>query len=75
VRNSEGKRSSPSPKNPMLNHGSTSEPFIQSDHMEWRFAAQHAPAILDGAVQADIVRALCAELCGEAMTFGRLRNG
>jgi hypothetical protein len=48
----------PSGRNLMLNHGSTSEPFIQSDNMKWRFAGQRAPAILDGASQADIVRAL-----------------
>ena len=45
-------------RNLMLNHGSTSEPFIQSDNMKWRFAGQCAPAILDCVAQADIVRAL-----------------
>jgi hypothetical protein len=47
----------------MLNHGSTSEPFIQSDNMKWRFAGQRTPAILDGAAQADIVRALTLRIC------------
>jgi hypothetical protein len=43
--------------------------------MKWRSPRQRAPAILHGTAQADLMRAsLCAELCGEALTFGRLSS-
>jgi hypothetical protein len=50
------------------------EPLIRSDNMKWRFPGQRAPAILYGK-PISCAPSLCAELCGEAMTFGRLRNG
>ena len=50
--------------------------LIEPDEVKWRLAGQGAATVLNRAAQADIVRAFpCAELCGEAMTFGRSRNG